>query len=159
MDKKTTEPKAAEPQKFQFEIQRIYVKDVSYEAPNTPHTFKEQWKPDVNLDLHTGSSRLDDDSHEVVLTVTVTVKSQNKKAFIVEIKQAGIFGVKDVDEDRLHHLLGSYCPNILFPYAREAVSDIVTRGGFPQLLLTPINFDALYAQHLEQQKNPTETEH
>jgi preprotein translocase subunit SecB len=135
-----------------FEIQRIYVKDLSYEAPNTPHTFSDDWKPEVQLNLETKSTRVQDNVHEVVLSVTATVTSSKKSAFLVEVHQAGIFMVTGFPSDQLHQMLGSFCPNILFPYAREAISDLVVRGGFPQLILAPVNFDALYAQHLEEQK-------
>lgn len=136
----------------QFEIQRIYVKDLSFEAPNTPHTFVEDWKPEVQLNLETKSSRIQDNSHEVVLSVTATVTSGKKSAFLIEVKQAGIFVISGFPADQLRQMLGSFCPNILFPYAREVISDVVMRGGFPQLILAPVNFDMLYAQHLEDQK-------
>lgn len=136
----------------QFEIQRIYIKDVSYEAPNTPHTFVEEWKPEVQLNLETKSNRIQDNTHEVVLSVTATVTSNAKSAFLIEVHQAGIFLISGLPNEQLRQMLGSFCPNILFPYAREVISDIVVRGGFPQLLLAPVNFDALYAQHLEEQK-------
>jgi preprotein translocase subunit SecB len=135
-----------------FEIQRIYVKDLSYEAPNTPHTFGEEWKPEVQLNLETKSTKVQENIHEVVLSVTATVNSNKKSAFLVEVQQAGIFLVTGFPNDQLHQMLGSFCPNILFPYAREVISDVVVRGGFPQLILAPVNFDALYAQHLEEQK-------
>jgi preprotein translocase subunit SecB len=158
-EKKPTDGAAAP----SFEIQRIYIKDLSYEAPNTPHTFTENWKPEVQLNLETKSSRIQDNIHEVVLSVTATVTSNKKSAFLVEIHQAGIFLINGFPSDQLHHMLGSFCPNILFPYAREVVSDLVVRGGFPQLILAPVNFDALYAQHMEEQKkteggNTTTTE-
>lgn len=135
-----------------FEIQRIYVKDLSYEAPNTPHTFTEDWKPEVQLNLETKSTRIQDNVHEVVLSVTATVTSSKKSAFLIEIQQAGIFMISGFTNDQLHQMLGSFCPNILFPYAREVISDVVVRGGFPQLILAPVNFDALYAQHLDKEK-------
>ena len=135
-----------------FEIYRIYIKDSSFEAPNTPHTFSEEWKPEVHLNLETKSSRLQDNQHEVILSITANVTSNNKSAFLVEIQQAGIFHITGLPQDQLQHTLGSFCPNILFPYAREAISDLVARGGFPQLLLAPVNFDALYNQHLTDQK-------
>lgn len=137
-----------------FEIQRIYVKDLSYEAPNTPHTFTEEWKPEVQLNLETKSTRIQDNVHEVILSVTATVSSSKKSAFLIEAHQAGIFMISGFPSDQLHQMLGSFCPNILFPYAREVISDLVVRGGFPQLILAPVNFDALYAQHQEEQKNP-----
>jgi preprotein translocase subunit SecB len=135
-----------------FEIQRIYIKDLSYEAPNTPHTFVEEWKPEVQLNLETKSNRVQDNLHEVVLSVTATVASNKKSAFIIEVHLAGIFQVTGIPADQLRQMLGSFCPSILFPYAREAISDVVVRGGFPQLILAPVNFDALYAQHMEDQK-------
>jgi preprotein translocase subunit SecB len=144
----TTPPNPNEPH---FEIQRIYVKDLSFEAPNTPHTFVEDWKPEVQLNLETKSSRIQDNVHEVVLLVTATVTTSKKPAFIVEVQMAGVFVVTGIPADQLRQMLGSFCPNILFPYAREVVSDIVVRGGFPQLILAPVNFDALYAQHVEEQ--------
>lgn len=135
-----------------FEIQRIYVKDMSFEAPNTPQTFVEDWKPEVQLNLETKSNRIQDNAHEVVLSVTATVTTSKKSAFLVEVHQAGIFVISGFPNDQLRQMLGSFCPNILFPYAREVISDVVMRGGFPQLILAPVNFDMLYAQHLEDQK-------
>ncbi len=135
-----------------FNIQRIYIKDVSFEAPNAPAIFKDEWKPEVNVDLHTKTHDLEKDVYDVVLHLTVTVKMGDTTAFLVEVHQAGIFTIKGFPKEQLSHALGSMCPNILYPYAREAISDLVTRGGFPQLLLAPVNFDALYMQHLEQQK-------
>ncbi len=137
----------------QFEIQRIYVKDLSFEAPNTPHTFVDEWKPEVQLNLETKSNRIQDNIHEVVLSVTATVTTNKKPAFIVEAHQAGVFLINGLPNEQLRQMLGSFCPSILFPYAREVISDLVVRGGFPQLLLAPVNFDALYAQHMEEQKN------
>lgn len=137
----------------QFDIQRIYIKDMSYEAPNTPQTFIEEWKPEVQLNLETKSSRVQDNVHEVILSVTANVVTSSKPAFLAEVHQAGIFLISGFPEDQLRQMLGSFCPNILFPYAREAISDLVVRGGFPQLILAPVNFDALYAQHLEDQKS------
>lgn len=141
-----------------FEIQRIYVKDLSYEAPNTPHTFTDDWKPEVQLNLETKSNRIQDNVHEVILSVTATVTSSKKSAFLIEVHQSGIFMISGFPSDQLHQMLGSFCPNILFPYAREVISDVVVRGGFPQLILAPVNFDALYTQHMdEQKKSPNKT--
>src|SRR3990167_4350467 len=133
-----------------FEIQRIFVKDISFEAPNTPHTFVEEWKPEVSLNLETKSTRIQDNLHEVVLSITATVTSNKKTAFLIEVDQAGVFAISGFPNDQLHQMLGSFCPNVLFPYAREVVSDIVVRGGFPQLILAPVNFDALYNKHVEE---------
>lgn len=147
----TTEKPAATaqpPTGPEFAIQRLYVKDLSLETPNTPKIFLETWEPQMNMDLSTdGSLVLEEGIREVVLTVTVTVKIKEKVAFLVEVKQAGIFSLKGFTEDQLHHMLGSFCPNILYPYAREVVSDAVMRAGFPQLYLAPVNFEALYEQH------------
>jgi len=136
----------------EFVLQRIYVKDVSFETPNSPVIFTEEWKPESNLNLNTGINKLDNDVYEVVLTVTVTTKVGDKTAFLVEVQQAGIFLVKGFPENEMGHMMSAYCPNLLFPYAREVVSDLVNKGSFPQLLLTPVNFDALYAQHLQEQQ-------
>jgi preprotein translocase subunit SecB len=148
-DQKTTTPDQNAPQ---FEIQRIYLKDMSFEAPNTPQTFVEEWKPEVQLNLETKSNRIQDNVHEVILSVTATVNTDKKPAFIIEVHMAGVFSMSGIPADQLHQMLGSFCPNILFPYAREVISDVVVRGGFPQLILAPVNFDALYAQHMEDQK-------
>lgn len=131
----------------QFALQRIYVKDLSFEAPNAPKTFLANWQPEVNIELSTQANRMEDGKNfEVVLALTVTVKNDNATAFLVELKQAGIFLIEGVPDNQLAQLLGAYCPNLLFPYARETVSDVVTRGSFPQLLLQPINFDAVFAE-------------
>ena len=133
----------------QFMIQRIYTKDLSFETINTPAIFQQRWEPELALDLNTKHTLLEENTYEVVLTVTATVKNQNTTAFLVEIQQAGIFTIQGAIPQQLDHLLGSFCPNILFPYAREAISSEVMRGSFPQLILAPINFDALYMQQLE----------
>lgn len=141
---------AQETQNPQFEIQRIFTKDISFESPNTPQTFVEEWKPEVTLNLETKSNKVQDNLHEVVLTITATVNSNKKTAFLIEVHQAGVFMINGFSNEQLHQMLGSFCPNILFPYAREVISDMVVRGGFPQLILAPVNFDALYAQHMQQ---------
>lgn len=143
----------------QFSLQRIYVKDLSFEAPNAPKVFLGEWKPDVNVELATQTNKLDDGkNYEVVLSVTVTVKNADQVAFIAEVKQAGIFMVDGVPDNQLGQLLGAYCPNLLFPYARETVSDVVTRGSFPQMLLAPVNFDAVFAESLRQRQAQQKTE-
>jgi len=133
-----------------FKIQRVYLKDVSYESPQAPKVFMQntQWQPSVSLHLNTESKALENDMYEVELTVTATVKLGEEVAYLIEIKQAGLFLVKGIEEERLAPMLGSFCPNILFPFAREEIATLVQKGGFPQLLLDPVNFDALYAQHL-----------
>ncbi len=136
----------------QFMIQRIYVKDLSYETPNTPAVFQQQWEPELNLDLNTTSTQLEAGVFEVVLTVTATVANKKTTAFLVEVKQAGIFTIQGAATNQLEHLLNSFCPSILFPYAREAITSQVIRGSFPQLVLAPINFDALYMQQLQEKQ-------
>lgn len=137
-----------------FTIQRIYVKDLSFESPETPKIFMHQdWKPDVNIELSVKNEKMENNIYEVVLLITVTLSHEKKTIFINEVKQAGVFTIEGGDPAQLEHLLGSYCPNILFPYAREVISDVVVRGGFPQLLLAPINFDALYEESKKKAAN------
>ncbi len=150
-DKEEQTPAAGgEQAEQQFSLQKIYLKDISFETPNSPEIFTEEWKPDVNVELQTAGKPLTDEVMEVVLTVTVTAKLGDKTAYLAEVHQAGVFTMSGFSDDERVHMQGSYCPNILFPYAREAVSDLVSKGGFPQLLLAPVNFDALLAQHKQQ---------
>ena len=135
-----------------FTIQKIYTKDISFETPNSPAIFTQtEWNPDVNVQLNSRATVLEDNAHEVVLAVTVTVKLGDKTAYLAEVQQAAIFKIENFPAEQMGHVLGSFCPNILFPYVREAISDLVARGGFPQMLLAPVNFDAIYAQHMQQQ--------
>lgn len=143
---------AADEQQAQFAIQRIYIKDVSFEAPNSPAIFRKEWTPEVKLDLDTRSEKLDDNTFEVVLSLTVTATIGQETAFLCEVQQAGIFSVPNLTDPQMAHMLAAFCPNILFPYAREAVSSLVNRGTFPQLNLAPVNFDALFAQYLQQRQ-------
>lgn len=146
-----TEPQAASSQPAtEFMIQRVYVKDLSFETKNTPAIFQQEWKPELSINLQVDNTKLDKNIYEVVLTVTTTVKNQNETAFLVEVKQAGIFTIAGAEDQQLAHLLGSFCPSLLFPYAREAITSEVVRGSFPQLVLAPINFDAIYMQQLEE---------
>lgn len=133
-----------------FEMQRIYLKDVSFETPNSPQIFLEDWKPQIDLQLGTETRGLDEGVFEVTLKVTVTNKVGDKTAFLAEVAQAGIFIVQGFGEQELTQMLGSYCPNLLQPFAREAISDLVIKGSFPPYLLPPVNFDALLSQHLQQ---------
>ncbi|MDO8953293.1 MAG: protein-export chaperone SecB [Gammaproteobacteria bacterium] len=135
-------------QPVEFTIQKIFTKDVSFESPNAPLIFKDQWQPEANVDINTQSTTHEENQYEVTLSLTVTVKVEGKTAFLVEVKQAGIFGIVGVSAEQLGHILGAYCPATLFPYAREAVGSIVGRGGFPPLSLAPVNFDMLYQQSL-----------
>lgn len=137
----------AENNQPQFNLQRIYVKDLSFESPKAPAVFQSEWSPQVNLDLSTRNNKLQDDIYEVVLSLSVTVTNgEEEVTFIAEVQQAGIFAISGLDEESMRHTLGAFCPNILFPYAREAVDNLVLRGSFPPLMLAPVNFDALFAQ-------------
>lgn len=129
----------------QLGLERIYTKDISFEVPNT-EVFTKQWQPETDVSISTSDNDLDEDYKEVVLTVSVTAKLGESVAFIAEVQQAGIFLMRNIPEADMPHLLQAYCPNILFPYAREAISDIVTRGSFPQLLLAPVNFEQAFLQ-------------
>jgi len=137
-----------------FSIQKIFVKDVSFESPNTPEIFLEQgWQPDVNLNLQSQSRQLGDNIYEVVLNITVTAKLDDEKiAYLVEVQQAGIFNVTNFSEEDIAYMLGSYTPNVLFPFAREVISDLVSKGGFPQMLVAPVNFDALFHKQMQEQQ-------
>ena len=137
-----------------FAIQKIFVKDVSFESPNTPDIFLDQdWQPDVNLNLQSQSRQLAENIFEVVLNITVTAKLDEERiAYLVEVHQAGIFNVSNFSDEDQAYMLGSYTPNILFPFAREAISDLVTKGGFPQMLVAPVNFDALFQQQMQEQQ-------
>lgn len=139
------------PPDARFLVQRIYVKDISYESPNAPDIFRAEWKPDVDLQMHSSARGSAAGSYEVSVRVTVTVNVGEQTAYLVEVVQAGLFSVSGVGTEELNFLLGSTCPNIIFPYVRETVSDLVVRGGFPQLVLAPVNFEVLYRRHLERQ--------
>jgi len=138
-----------------FSIQKIYTKDLSFETPNSPKIFTQAWQPSLDLNLATQSKALEDGVFEVVLSITATVKLEEEIAYLVEVQQAGIITANGFDEEELSPLLGSFCPNVLFPYAREVISDLVSKGGFPQLILAPINFDALYLQKQQQNAAPS----
>ncbi len=133
-----------------FSIEKIYVKDASLEIPNAPQIFTDRTQPQVAIELSNTAQPLENGHYEVALKVTVTSKIADKTVFLVEVEQAGIFQIRNVPDDNLDMIIGITCPNILFPYAREAVSDLVVRAGFMPILLNPINFEALYAQQKEQ---------
>ncbi len=136
----------------QFAMQRIYTKDLSFESPTSPAIFRKQWQPKVNVDLNTKSDKLDENgSYEVVLTITLTAKVEEETAFLVEVQQAGIFLIVGIEGEDLRRVLGTAAPNILFPYARENIDSLCVKGGFPPVMLAPVNFDALYQQALAQQ--------
>lgn len=134
----------------QFAIVRIYLKDVSFETPNSPDVFNENFRPEVNLQFGTAVKQLPDDLYEVVLNVTATSKDGDRTGFLVEVQQAGIFHLSGFDDVQTGQMLNAYCPNVLFPYVREAISDLVSKGTFPQLLLAHVDFDLLYQQKINQ---------
>lgn len=135
-----------------FSIEKVYAKDVSLEIPNAPQVFLERENPTIELQLHDGASTIEDGLYEVVVTATVTAKIGENTMFLVEVAQAGIFQIRNLPVENIEPVLGVACPNIIFPYLRETVSDLVTRAGFPPVLLAPINFEALYQQRMQAQQ-------
>ena len=138
-------------QQPEFVIQRVYVKDLSLETPHSPQAFQEEWQPELNLQFTMNTTDIGSDNHEVILQITVTAKSKDRTLFLVEVKQAGLFTLKGFTQEQHHQVMSITFPTILFPYAREAVSDLVGRAGFPPLYLAPVNFEALYAQQMQEQ--------
>ena len=143
----------------QFAIQRIYTKDISFESPNAPQVFISEWEPKINVDLSTEIQVLSEDTIQVVLMVNVVAKHEDKTAFLIEVQQAGIFLAKGFSEEELGPLMGIGAPNALYPYAREVVSDLITRGSFPQFTLQPVNFEQMYAQQMASKKESAEKTH
>ena len=133
-----------------FSIARIYTKDLSLESPRAPQIFEKQWNPKLGLEVDVLNEKLSDTLYEVILKLGVTVKTDDEVAFLVEIQQAGVFVLQGFDEQTIEHILGSMCPNILFPYARETIDSLAVKATFPAPMLAPINFDAF----MEQRKKP-----
>ncbi|WP_192035762.1 protein-export chaperone SecB [Halomonas sp. YLGW01] len=142
----------------QFALQRIYVKDISFESPNSPGVFQQPFKPKVGLDLNTTSSQVGEGLYEVVIKVTAQVSHSETgtTSFLAEIEQAGLFRIANIEGAQLEHTLGAFCPNLLFPYARECIDSLVNRGGFPPLMLAPVNFEAMYAQKKQREAQASE---
>ena len=136
----------------QFSVEKIYVKDVSFESPKAPHVFNEQSQPQINMNLNQRVQRLGENAYEVVLGVTATCKVEDKTAYLAEVQQAGVFGLAGFEPQVVDALLGTQCPNVLYPYARQLISELIQAGGFAPFLLQPINFDALYAEGLRQRQ-------
>lgn len=136
----------------QFAIQRIYTKDISFESPNAPQVFLGEWKPEINVGIQSQVNNLGNDNVEVVLTINVEAKQGDSTAFMVEVQQGAIFVIKGFSDEEMGPILGIGAPNAIFPYAREVVTDLVTRGSFPQFVLQPVNFEAMYAQQAAQQQ-------
>lgn len=148
---KQTDTTAQESSGQRFQIEKIYVKDISFESPGAPAAFRGDWKPQVDFQLANRAERVDDDLYEVVLHLTVTARHGDDTTFLVELQQAGLFTIAGLSDNEAERVLATFCPTIIFPYAREAVSDLVARGGYPQLMLSPVNFDALYQQQKQRQ--------
>ncbi|MDK1025209.1 MAG: protein-export chaperone SecB [Gammaproteobacteria bacterium] len=149
----------AEAPQTQFSLQRIYLKDLSFESPRAPNVFQGAWKPNINLELNTRHAELEENLYEVVLNLTITAKNDGDEvAFLAEVQQAGIFHIRGLEDAALQQTLGSFCPNILFPYARETVDNLVGKGSFPILMLAPVNFDAIYAETLKRRAEMEKTE-
>ncbi len=137
----------------QFFVQKIYLKDLSFESPQAPDIFtRDDWKPEVNVQVGNNAARLSDAAFETELTITVTATVDDKTIYLAEVQYGGVFTIKGFDDATRRQLLGAYCPTLIFPYIRETVGDLVMKGGFPQMVLQPINFDALYVQHEQQQR-------
>jgi len=137
-------------------ITKIYLKDFSFESPQSPGIFRKgDWQPQTNLNLRSSHTSVEGDHHEIVLTITIEAKEDDKTCFLIELQQAGLFEVAGYEGDELQAIVGSFCPNILFPYARESIASLIQKGGFPEFVLQPINFDALYMQSKQQQMAAT----
>ena len=146
----------SEPIQVQINIERLYLKDASFESPGSPAVFSEQFRPEMKVDINTRVNSLGDQRHEVVLSVTVSAsRDEEKMAYIAEVQQAGIFSIQGVEGDNLRPILGIHCPTTLFPYMREAIDSLVSKGGFPPVHLAPVNFEALYAEAVRQQAAQT----
>lgn len=153
-EEKTTPAENGAQNGAQLALQSVYLKDCSFESPQGPRV-EGTWNPQVNLDLQTNVASISDDLREVVLTITVSAKQNDVTVFLVEVKQAGAFMMRNLSDEEFKRAIGSVCPGILFPYARAAVSNLVTQGGFPQFLLPPVNFDALYARSVSDARTAT----
>lgn len=134
-------------------MHRVYIKDASLEVPNAPGVFTQNGQPQIDVQINTSPRKLDDGNHEVTLSVNVTAKLEEKTVFLVEVQQSGLFEIVGFEGVELQRILGSYCPNALFPFAREAIASLIGRGGFPPVMLAPVNFDALFQQHQNELKN------
>jgi preprotein translocase subunit SecB len=135
-----------------FAMERVYVKDVSFESPNSPDVFMQPWKPKVVMDLNTKHKLVRDNVHEVAVTITLTVKVEEKTAYILEVQQAALFVIQGIEGMQLHHTLGVVCPNLIFPYLRESIDNVLAKGSFQPMMLAPVNFEAIFAQALEKKK-------
>jgi preprotein translocase subunit SecB len=152
-DDNKTAPEAATQEKSagpNFSVQRLYLKDLSFETPQGPAAFQKQWKPKVNQDLSTKSEKMDDSTYEVSLRITVTVKDEEETIYLIEVEQAGLFTITGIEGPQLAQVLNVTCATMLLPYARETIDSTLTKGSFPPLMIPPINFDALFANAMKQ---------
>jgi preprotein translocase subunit SecB len=141
----------ADEKKPNFAIQRVFIKDLSFEGPNSPEIFQKEWAPELSVELNTSHRSLEKDFWEASIKITTTVKSGDDTAFVCEVEQCGIFTLSNFESEQVTQILETIAPEILFPFAREAISEAVSKGGFPQLLLAPINFEAYYQEKKKQQ--------
>jgi preprotein translocase subunit SecB len=152
------EPREGERGEGQVRLEKMYLKDASFESPNSPAIFRHDWKPEIEMQVNTRSESIEENLFEIVVTVTVTAKLESRIAFIAEVQQAGLFRMEGLPDPVIHRTVGTFCPTTLFPYVRETVDSLVVRGGFPPLHLVPINFDAAYEEalrHARDQGQPT----
>jgi len=138
-------------QEIRFSVQKIFVKDSSYEAPGSPESFRQPYSPKVDLSINTKSRKIEDNVYEVILRLTTDVKQDDKQLFLAEVQQGGVFLIQGLEGDRLNQVINISCPNVLFPYGREAIDSLIIKGGFPALMLAPMNFESLYMQAKEAQ--------
>ncbi len=143
----------------QFNIRKIYLKDLSFESPQAPGVFQQTSTPQIDINLAADSNQVEEGSYEVTIKITISAQGADKPLFLVELEQAGIFQIEGVADEQLRFALGVTCPNILFPYARQVISEMTVSGGFPPLVMSPVNFELLYRQKLQQTENPSETTH
>jgi len=154
----TTDTQAEQPKGQQFSLQRIFLKDLSFEAPMGANAFRQEWKPEVNQEINTKTTKIDEGLFDVTLILTVTVKLQEETAFLIEVHQSGLFAIAGIEGQQLAQVTNTVCPNILFPYAREVIDNTLIKGSFPALMLPPVNFDALFGQAMAQaQKEAAES--
>ena len=152
MSEDNSQPQTDGPPQRQMVIQKIYVKDASFESPNAPAIFSSEWKPETSVQLQNAAVALSDTLFEVTLTATITTKLGDKTAYLAEVQQAGLFDIRGMSEAELPRLLGSYCPHTLFPYLRQALDDLISKGGYPEFLLAPVNFEAIFEEQMRQKK-------
>lgn len=152
---------AEEQPKNKFGIQRLFTRNTSFESPNAPDIFREKWQPKIKVDLGNKSTKLSEDTYQVLIRVTVTATLDDKTAFLAEVEQGCVAAIAGFEQDALDHMLGAYVPTVLFPYAREAIDAMVVKGSFPPVMLAPMNFEALYQQKKQKQAEQTDekTEH